>query len=143
MRRNCNNSIVFRGRRTLRTAATIPTQSSKNKSTEWNSALKIRSGGSMTFPTVPSCCCGLKPLNGDRKAALSRSMERSSGWPSLLLTSDPHMHAARQHIHRECPCTQHLVVKRANVELLAQLVLRFLAQFENLQLPDLVAERLA
>ena len=56
--------------------------------------------------------------------------------------SDPLVDAFLEHIQGQRTRAQHFIVVRADVELIAQFFLRPLAQFGDLQLPDLVRQRL-
>src|SRR4051794_39125555 len=72
--------------------------------------------------------------------------ESAAAWPphsGLLPRGDELVDPLFQDVHRQGAGAEHLVVEGADVELAAELALRLLAQLENLQLPDLVAEGLA
>ena len=60
-----------------------------------------------------------------------------------FLRFDPRIHARAQHAHRQVAFSQHGVVKRADVEALAETFLGFPADVADRELSDLVAERLA
>ena len=61
--------------------------------------------------------------------------------PGLL--RDPRVDPLIEHVERQCARIDHLVVKRANVELVAQRLLGAVAQFQDFQLADFVGQRLA
>src|SRR3954452_20837775 len=83
--------------------------------------------GSITSGGAESCSCTVAEGASRLAAALAR---------------DPRVDALFQHVERHRPARQHLIVKRADVELRAQHARRLLAQIEQPQLPDLVPERL-
>src|SRR5579871_3414679 len=58
-----------------------------------------------------------------------------------LLLRDPRIHARIQHIELQRTGVQHLVVKRLDVEFVAQGLLRTRAQLKDFQLPRLVGKR--
>src|SRR5437879_3327063 len=60
----------------------------------------------------------------------------------LLLRRNPRIDALLEHIHRQRSGIEHLVVKCFDIELRTQRRLRFVPQFEYLQLPHLVPQRL-
>src|SRR5258708_3426580 len=62
--------------------------------------------------------------------------------PPGLLRRGPRRHPRIEHVERHRASRERFVVESANVELVAQLLLRPLAQLEQLELPDLVPERL-
>src|SRR6185295_4998358 len=65
-----------------------------------------------------------------------------SGRLAGLLRRDPAVDPRLQHVERQGAGAEHLVVEPAHVEARAELLLLPLAQLEDLELPDLVAERL-
>src|ERR1017187_9053468 len=64
-------------------------------------------------------------------------------WEGCLLPRDPRIDALREHIQRQGAGVEHLVVEGAQVELVAQPRLRPVAQFQYLELADLVGQGLA
>src|SRR6266481_842026 len=58
----------------------------------------------------------------------------------LLLRRNPSIHPLLQHIHRQRPRIEHLIVKRFDIELRTQSRLRLISQLEYLQLPHLVPQ---
>src|SRR3982751_350255 len=63
--------------------------------------------------------------------------------PLSLLPRPPLRHPPLQHPHRQRAGAEHLVVEGADVEPVAELLLRLLAQAEDRELADLVGEGLA
>src|SRR5580692_2332497 len=59
-----------------------------------------------------------------------------------LLLSDPFVNARAEHVHWKRSARKHFIVEATQVEFVAQLVLRVLAELENFQLSDFVAKRL-
>src|SRR3954447_2028635 len=74
-------------------------------------------------------------VSGDLLLSSSRSAR------GLLLY--PGVHPLFQHVHGQRTCTEQLVVKRAQVELVAELLPRTVAQSQDDHLPHLVRECLA
>src|SRR5207244_4787795 len=75
--------------------------------------------------------------------AESRVYPRTRRQCDLTVLPDPLPHVLLQEIHRESPVPQHFVVERADVEPRAEGGGRRVAQLAELQLADLVGERLA
>src|ERR1700745_3312796 len=59
-----------------------------------------------------------------------------------ILCIDPRRYSRVQHFEWQGPSVQNLVMKRANIVLAAEFLLRALAQLQNLKLPQFVTQRL-
>jgi len=75
-------------------------------------------------------------------AAQEISLGGGFGWGSGFLDGDPGIDALLEDVHRKGTIAENFVVESADVELVAELILGVLAETENFQLADFVAESL-